>query len=190
MDTGEEGHPECAVAIPLSKQKMLLAALGASGFVALGAAFFVLSAGQTAATALIMRLVAGASVVVFGTALVWVVGKLLDRQPGLIVSTDGILDNSSAVAAGMVPWTEIRGFVIRSMRAQRFITVIVADPEKYVARGRWVRRLANRANLRFYGSPVQISANALKIGFDDLVALLEHRYQAQKDAGLPPACSA
>ncbi|ORA62129.1 STM3941 family protein [Mycobacteroides franklinii] len=56
---------------------------------------------------------------------------------------------------------------------QRILMVAVKDPERYIARGGPVTRLLNRGNMRMAGSPIAISANSLKIGFDELLAAFE-----------------
>jgi hypothetical protein len=35
--------------------------------------------------------------------------KVFDRRPGLVIDKEGIVDNSSGVAVGRVPWHEITG---------------------------------------------------------------------------------
>ena len=177
---------EGTVFIPLSKSKIVLIALGAAIFVALGVALLLIAREQAPAKALYIQLAGLASILFFGLVLIFAAGKVFDTQPGLIVSSEGIQDNSSGVAAGMIPWAEIRGLATASVHSQRFLTILVSEPEKYVERGGILKRIANRANLKYYGSPVQISANSLKIKFDDLVALVEHRYRAHTQA-LPKA---
>jgi hypothetical protein len=173
---------EGTVVISLSKSKIVLVALGAAIFVALGVALLLIASEQSPAKALYMQLAGLASILFFGLALIFAARKVFDTQPGLIVSSEGIQDNSSGVAAGMIPWAEIRGLTTASVHSQRFLTILVAEPEKYVKRGGFLKRIANRANLKYYGSPVQISANSLKIKFDDLVALVEYHYQAHRQA--------
>jgi hypothetical protein len=173
---------EDTVVVPLSKSKIVLIMLGAVAFVALGIALLLISVEKSPAKALYMQLAGAASILFFGLVFLFAVRKVFDTQPGLIVSSQGILDNSSGVAAGMIPWAEIQGFATTTVHSQRFLTILVAEPEKYVERGGFLKRVANRASLKYYGSPVQISANSLKIRFDDLAALVERRYQAHRQA--------
>jgi hypothetical protein len=169
---------EDTVVIPLDRRKMLPFALGSAAFVALGALLIATSGGESFLDAWTMRLAGAASVAFFGLILVTVVPKMLDSRPGLVIGEEGILDNSSALSAGMIPWTEITGIKITSVKAQDFLTILLANPDRFVERGGPIRRFARLANQRFYGSPVHISAKTLAIGFDELVALVEGRREA------------
>ena len=48
------------------------------------------------------------------------------------------------------------------------LAIFVADPEKFLDRGNPVRRLFVRMNYKYYGTPIFISAHALKVKFEEL----------------------
>jgi hypothetical protein len=102
----------------------------------------------------------------------YVFRKLLDGRPGLVIDAEGIIDNASAVSAGRVPWQDIVRVEVASVGSQRFLTVLVADPRKYVGRGGRLHRWVNAANATMTGSPINISSGALRIEFDELVRLM------------------
>jgi hypothetical protein len=54
------------------------------------------------------------------------------------------------------------------MANQRFLTIAVADPAKYLARGNAFQRLFNRANIHLTGSPINIPASTLACNFEEL----------------------
>jgi len=168
------------ITIPLDRMKLLPFALGAAAFVVLGAGLIFMSGGESFQDAWEMRLVGAASIAFFGLVFVTVVPKLLDPRPGLVIGEDGILDNSSALSAGMIPWTEIRGFEVTTVKSQVFLTILLVNPDRFVERGGPIERFAKRMNRKLYGSPVHISARTLAIGFDELVALVEQRREAHQ----------
>ena len=116
------------------------------------------------------------AIVFFSLVCFWGVKNLFDNSPGLIVSSDGILDNSSAVSAGFIPWEEIVGVGEYEVGKQKFISIQVQDPEKYANNGNYLQRLANNANIEMCGTPVNISSISLKIGHEDLFETINDYY--------------
>lgn len=174
-------NTEKELVIPVSKTKIFLITFGAAAFVALGILLFVIADEQPRYDPLVVKLVGVAAILFFGLAFGFSVKKLFDPSPGLIISADGIVDNSSGVAAGKIPWNEITGLTVTTVHSQRFLTVHVHHPERYLDQGGFLRRMANKANFKYYGSPIQISANSLKINFDDLITTI--RQHLKKHGG-------
>ena len=171
--------------IELSKTKIALAILGSCAFVAIGV--WLLSLDESSIQSISsFRLffnnpiyVYGfgfVSIAVFGILALFFFRKLFDKKPGLIFTNSGIIDNASAVSAGFIPWSEVIGSEIFEMQRQKMLIIMVKDPEKYVDRGNAVQRTLNKANYKMCGSPITISANALKINFSELRALFD-QYQ-------------
>jgi hypothetical protein len=160
--------------IALSRAKLALTTAGALLMAAAGVWFFVASDDGSLVTTL-GRFVPpwvvhalGLAAALFGTAgAVYGVRKSFDREPGLTLGPRGLVDNSSAVAAGVIPWSEITGLDTFEMHNQKMLVVHVG-PAKYVERGSALKRALNRANMGMCGSPIVISSNALQIPFDEL----------------------
>src|SRR5207237_703519 len=102
--------------------------------------------------------------------------------PGLIIDEQGIVDNSSGVSAGRIPWSEIKAFHVTTLQKQRFVTIEVQDPMKYVKRASFLKRQLVRLNARYFGGPIQISATTLKIDFDELLDILSHWFEKYRRA--------
>jgi hypothetical protein len=172
--TNETPNP---IVIPLSKIKILLILLGSIAFVA-GGLWLWFHAGEIRyRNPIYVKAVAGAAVGFFGLCGVFGLFKLFDSAPGLIVDEEGIIDNSSALAAGRIPWSDIRGFEIRTVQNQKLLTIEVHNPEKYVQRAHVLKRPLVAINARSFGGPIQISSNALKINLDELVRLLTEAHK-------------
>ncbi len=160
--------------IDLSKKKCLLYIVGSAVFVVLG--FWLLSLDSEAIRPLRLFLspilvhgIGWAGVVFFGLCGIVGVRKLFDKRPGLRFTKTGLIDNSSGVSVGLIPWSDILGTEIYRIQRQRILLVKVANPEKYIETGGPLKRWAKKANFKMYGSPISISSNALKIDFDKLV---------------------
>ena len=177
--------------IELSKTKIALAILGTCAFVAIGVWLLSLDEAiiRTSSSYRLLfnepmyaRGLGIAAIVVFGALALFFFKKLFDKKPGLVFNNSGIVDNASAVAAGFIPWSEITGYDIFEMPQQKMLIIMVSDPQKYVERGNAVKQKLNQANFNMCGSPISISANALKINFADLLALFD---EYQRKYGTP-----
>jgi hypothetical protein len=162
--------------IELSKTKLLLLIAGALIFVALGIWMYQLDPAWIEAqrrfnSPAIVHGIGIASIVFFGACGAAGLKKSFDKKPGLVLSAAGIVDNSSAVSAGLIPWSDIQGFGIHEIQKQRLLIIMLADPEKYIRAGGSMKQALHRMNTRICGSPIAISSNALKINFDELVGL-------------------
>jgi len=118
-----------------------------------------------------------AAILFFGYALFHATRNILDREPGLVVSPEGIIDNSSATSVGLIPWSQVSDLTTTSVESQRFVTVHLADAGPYLARGNRIIRLMNRANSRMTGSPINISSSSLRISFDELEQTLREYFE-------------
>nr|WP_315475912.1 STM3941 family protein [uncultured Undibacterium sp.] len=117
------------------------------------------------------------SIVFFGLCGLFGVRKILDKKPGLILSSSGIVDNSSGVSAGLIPWSEILGFDIFEVQKQKTLIVKVTKPERYIEVGGSVRRMLNRMNFKLCGSPIAITSNSLQIDFDELLDICNRYFE-------------
>ena len=170
-----------STAIALSKTKIVLLLLGAVAFVMIGVRLWTISDSQIGYNPHYVKLAAVSCVVFFSICVVYGFFKLFDSKPGLTIGPDGIDDNSSGVSAGHVPWNEIIGIDVTTISSQRFLVFLVEEPQKYVGRGNFLQRKLNAANLKLYGSPIQISSNSLKIDFRELTELVTQYYDRYKN---------
>jgi hypothetical protein len=162
------------IAIASSKLKLALMTLGAVLFVAGGLVLFAIADTQSRFPPIYVKVVSVLAIAFFGLCMVYGVLKLFDGAPGLVLDREGIIDNSSALAAGRVAWHEIRDIHVVSVKGQRFIALVVRDPGKYLGKGNVLIRWFVEMNYKMYGTPILISAHSLKMRFDDLANQIEH----------------
>jgi len=94
-----------------------------------------------------------------------------DRRPALVLSADGLTDNSSAFPAGFIAWSEVDG-----VRAEpRWVAVHLRDPERALARQPGWRRKLMRWNSGMFGGHVFINNNAVAMQPEELVRLINER---------------
>ena len=112
--------------------------------------------------------------------------KLYDNEPGLVIDELGIIDNSGGVSVGRIYWVDMIGvhkYLVDAGPAssQKFVSIFLVNPEDYIARQpNSLKRKMIQANAKYSGTPVSISANSLKISFDELYDLIEMKFTAFK----------
>ncbi len=164
--------------IPMSRSKQVFLAIACLGFVGLCLWLLTLDAEAIAQqrrfnSPALVQGVAILGIVLFGALGVFNIRKILDQRPGVVLSPEGLEDNSTGVAVGFIPWSDITGVDTYRTFNQRTLVVKVADPQKYLGGGNALARYLRKSNLKLCGSPVTITTAVLKIGYDDLMALIE-----------------
>jgi hypothetical protein len=170
-------------AIPTSRGKLIFLVLASLAFIAMGVWMFRLDDAaiyqqRTLNNPLLFRGVAALAVALGALGVVFCSRKMFDKRPGLVLSAEGITDNSSGVSVGFIPWSDITGFRVVEIRSTKLIVISLVDPEKYLARHNAVQRALYKASEGLVGSPVSISSTTLDIPFAELWELLE-QYRAK-----------
>lgn len=98
--------------------------------------------------------------------------KLADNKPGLILNSAGLLDNSSGLSAGIIPWHEIVGFDTFQFQSLKILIIKVRNPQKYMMRGNPLLRLFNWINFKLCGSPISITPESLNLSFEELEEMI------------------
>jgi hypothetical protein len=168
--------------VELSKSKIMLVVLGA-GVLAVGGAWmfflddaYIESQGPLRIPLLVHGIgLAGVTVFVFAGVLgLW---KLFDRKPGLVFNSVGIVDNSSALSAGLIPWSEISGAKILEIERRKLLVILLVNPEKYIEVGNAMKRALNRKALQKQGSPIAIPSITLKANVAELLATFNEYFR-------------
>lgn len=172
---------ENQIEIPLSKQKMYLMLFGSIIFVVIGTWLVVnppKSNHPIFGNPMVILISGISAIIFFGYTAFILFKKLPDNKPGLIINSEGIIDNSSGVSAGIVLWTDIIEISTANVMTQKFLMFIVKNPEEYINRQNGiVKRKAMEINYKTYGSPISISANTLDTNFEELYKLLKRKFK-------------
>jgi len=97
-----------------------------SVFVAGGALIVLRESGLAA------YLIGGASIVFFGAGAVLFAFQLIDRRPRLILDDEGLYDRTLGV--GAIPWRDIAGAQLLSVRGHAFVCLQLRNPEHWLAK--------------------------------------------------------
>ncbi len=163
------------IEIPLKKIKIGLYLLGAMVFVLLGG--WMINSALLAKNQLVGKfiffIIGLAGVLFFGLLAFVTLIKIFKTKAGLILSDEGLTDNTSGVAAGFISWKEIRKINISNSGSNSYLVVLVKNPEKFIKRERnFIKRFAMRMNYKMTGTPIHIMANFLDIDLYTLDCLI------------------
>lgn len=127
----------------------------------------------------LLGLVAG----VIGLILsILVIVKWLSKKTGLILDESGITDISNASYTGLVEWKDITKVEGKKVGPIKLIIPHINKPEKYIEKAKKTSIRQMRKNLQFYGSPLLITPNRLKINYDDLLVQMNNEFEKSKRA--------
>jgi hypothetical protein len=174
-------NPEQRIEIPLSKSKIIMMIIGTSAFVAIGL-WFVIAPPQIKNSywghPARIAITGYASILFFGLCAAFFIRKLPESKPGLIIDSTGLLDNSGALSAGQILWTDIENISVLEMHKQKLLMVEVKNPREYIDRQKsLLKRKGMELNYKMYGTPLSITANGLKMPFNELLTLVSQRFQ-------------
>lgn len=175
--------------IPLSKFKMTLLLLLSISLTIFGLFLLFLepeSINYSSRHSWIMRpfprFIAGlVCFVFFGFALIIMVIRLFNKNPGLIINEKGIYDNSNVLALGFIPWKDIKHIKIVKINNGEFILIILRNPKEYLNKTtQWLKLRGLKMNYRYHGTPICLSANSLQIDITNLYDLLMQKREEYK----------
>lgn len=168
--------------VELSKTKTRLIFFGSLLFVALGSYFLTLDrdAFESLRRFNSPTLVYGIgliSILFFGAVGLFAFKKLFDKAPGLVINSEGLIDNSSAVSLGVMPWADISSVDQMEIMGQKFICIFFEDPQKYLGRGNFLQKRVHHMNMAMCGTPATISANTLQADFPYLYCSIKTAFE-------------
>jgi hypothetical protein len=154
------------------RSKMFLIALGSLLFVCAG--FFILSQSDESHIPQPLRIIiAFLAIGFFGLCFLYALYRITVRRPALSLEREGILDNASAVSAGLVRWEEIERIYTSSLQGQQFVSISVKDQERFLQRMHGFKAKLMQLNIGLVGAPVNLPVTALGMTSAELVVLIE-----------------
>jgi hypothetical protein len=172
--------------LPLPERVIAVSQLKLLGLLLIGLMFVALGLGMLLqpGVALVMKILGAVSVLFFGLCTYVACAKLTQRKPGLILNSQGFCDQSAGVSAGCVLWKDVSGIEPSAMAGQKFVSVMLHDQRTHTEHANLLHRKLAQWNTRLVGTSVNLSANALKISFADLLELMRHYHERSQN--LPP----
>ncbi|MFG2944099.1 STM3941 family protein [Streptomyces adustus] len=155
---------------PLAKGRVWAMLAGSLVFVALGIAFLI------AHSTLKMTVAGAMAVPLFGFCAVLIIQRLLRDRPELVLDDAGV----DHVRLGRFAWDEMAAVRIREQRvsntSQRFIELVLHDPDAYLVRAPKLVRSTASMNARLGFGPANLPTNTLPVPPEAVLdAMRRHR---------------
>jgi hypothetical protein len=94
---------------------------------------------------------------------------LISKEPLLTINQKGITDDASGLAVGFIPWSDILGANITTIKKRKFLHIHLRNPLAYVKKASFPRRLLMRINVLFGGSTISISDLIMSESLEDIL---------------------
>jgi hypothetical protein len=154
------------------RSRFFLLAVGALLFVCAG--IFIGSDHDSGIPRLVTVLISSLAIGFFGLCFLYAVYRLLVHRPALILNREGIVDNASAVSAGLVRWEEIERIYCSSVQRQLFISIAVKDPDRFLQGMPGVKAKLMRLNIGLVGAPINLPATPMGLSVTELLKLIQN----------------
>lgn len=158
-----------------SKKKLIGLALLAAMFVVFGGVFIAVGL-STAINSIFLLILGFVCVTFFGFSLVYMLGRLINKKPSIILTDDGIVDDSSFISGGSLKWTEIEDILLFKYMGKDFIGLKLYDLNSYMAKQSVWKRLFMNVNNRMVHAPINIAGSTLTIPLMDLFNKMEESW--------------
>ncbi|PWN63542.1 hypothetical protein C1631_021405 [Chryseobacterium phosphatilyticum] len=172
------------IEIESSKTKLLLMLLGSLIFVILGVFLTTnpdIFVSVIFRNIIFIRIVGIISIIFFGLCLIFLTKVFLTKKINLIISKEGIVDNSSYVSVGAIFWDDIISIKRIDVMSTKFLIINVKDPNKYLNTQSGIKRKLLQKTFKTYGTPISISSNTLAYNFDELEKVIFKFYNDYKN---------
>nr|WP_157998066.1 STM3941 family protein [Ornithinibacillus scapharcae] len=107
---------------------------------------------------------------------------MIKRKPALIITTEGIIDQSTYLAAGLIKWEEIADIDLVQFSNQTFLGIYTLDPDLIINRSNSLKSMMNRMNKGLLATQVNIPIKILDCSVEELIEMVSKRW---KEANLP-----
>lgn len=174
--------------IPFSNKKLFLLILAALTFVGLGVwLLFFEQSGDGRFPQWVGQVIGGLNILFFGVCAVVGFKFFNSKKMALTIDDEGVRDQSSAVATGLIKWEDITGFRVYQVMTTKMILVDVKNPDEYIDRARGtLAKKAMEQNVKMVGTPVSINSSTLKISTDNILKLLNEELAFQRQLASGP----
>ncbi|MCT1901665.1 STM3941 family protein [Oceanobacillus sojae] len=118
------------------------------------------------------------AILVFGLCFLYYVKALFKNEPAVIITKEGIIDNSSYIRAGLVKWGDIEAIDALNFSGQVFLGIFTYDPELIINRSSGTKKVFNRLNKGLLPSQVNIPFKNLDCSAEELMNAIGERWEA------------
>jgi len=160
------------IEVPVNKRRIILFTILLVVALALGSAVaYWLYSINEASYKLIILIAIGIPLLLYA---LYINAKLLrNDRPALIIDDLGILDNVSAIKAGIIPWSNIAGLRTAAFASSEFLLVDLRNVNEVLDVLPKLQRISATANIKKYQTPILINLSSLLIDKQELIRIIQ-----------------
>lgn len=113
------------------------------------------------------------SIVIFLWLFLYTAVTTLFPKPLLILDDHGLLDQSSIFSVGFIPWSDITRVYPTVVSKQRFLSVELKEPDRYLEKLTGWKHLMMKMNLQVGHAPIKIIQNMFSLTSQELGELMK-----------------
>jgi hypothetical protein len=172
--------------IPMKKVFFVFSMIGSIAFVISGIYIIVssfsglpeISENNFFSNPFVMVFIGILPIIFFGFGLILLFRKFIDKNPGLIIDSIGIIDNTTAFSTKRIKWEnikQIKKYNLLFGLFGQFIVIVVDNNDIYIKQHKnKIFQIMARLDHRMTGSPINIPSNVLKCKQNELVNILQN----------------
>ncbi len=120
-------------------------------------------------------------VVFFGVCLAFIVIRLIKPKHILIIDADGFTENSTAMAAGTrINWSEVQDIYLSSILTQKFICVVLKDPDAFMRKLPPIKKMMTKANAASSFAQIQINLSSTTAKYGEVLSTMKDFHLANQ----------
>ena len=122
----------------------------------------------------INKIIGAIGIIFFGACLIFIIKRFIKPKDILVIDQNGILDNSTAVSIGFIPWNEIKSVYINRVFTETFICVEVENIEEKLKGLSFFKRNMIKFNLKMGNAPVSITLNSTNYKPEEVLEIIKN----------------
>lgn len=167
------------IEIKLSKKKLLLGIGGSILFIMAGVYLYTsLAEQQEMFNPVFIKVVGIIAIIFFSATAIYGIRKVFSKSIGLTIDETGLFDNTNYSSAGFIKWSDITAINTEEVASTRFLLIHIANPSDYINKATGFKKKLMKGNHKLYGTPVTITSNTLKCGFNELKKIINDKFKA------------
>lgn len=129
----------------------------------------------------VIRLIGIFGALFFSISSLFFLKRIFNKEIGLIINKEGLIDNSSAVSIGLIKWEDIDNVRAMNFSSIKFILIDVKNPNVYLqkAKNSFIQKIMKK-NIEMCGTPITISSNILKCDIITLEKTINTEFEKWK----------
>lgn len=117
-------------------------------------------------------------VLFFGSCLIYLLYRLLNKKPSVVLDDQGMMDDSSYIGGGRLRWDQIEEIMMYDFMGQRFIGLKLADTQAFLTQQSGLKKMLMKLNRGMVKAPVNISQQGVAMPLGELYVQMVERWRS------------